>query len=181
MRRSPRSTFPATPGAGLPARCGFLKRSRSRALNWAGGGHPLDLCWGRGRGCSCSIATTGLPIESSSSRCMTLVQRHHHGPLIADRRPGAICASAWRDCARSGGSRRLRCPAFPRGTMFESESVVEGRRVGDADDQCIDGLQARDRLAPRLLAGSVEQLEALVLQLRGGGCDGVGVGDLELD
>ena len=70
-----------------------------------------------------------------------------------------------------------------RSTTFgrNSDSVMEQGRVGDPDDQRIDALQARDGLTPRLLTGSVEQLKALIFQLRGAGSHSVRVAHLKLN
>lgn len=58
---------------------------------------------------------------------------------------------------------------------------MQGRSEGDADDCSLGGEQAGDELAPRLLAGRVQQIVACGGELLGGGVEGGAVGDLELD
>jgi hypothetical protein len=80
MRPSQGLVFQPTPGTEWSALCGFSKPSRCPARSLAEGGCLLVSCWGRGRGCFCSIATTRTPIGFSSSRFMTPGPRRHHAP-----------------------------------------------------------------------------------------------------
>ncbi len=85
MRRLEDSVFRLIPGPRSLARYGCLKPFPSRGRNWREDGHRLDSSSARGRGCSCSIATTRLPIGSSSCRCMTVVQPRRRDPLPAKK------------------------------------------------------------------------------------------------
>jgi hypothetical protein len=185
VERTPESFLVgAAPDAGAPPpHCGPDRRPRwdlkelhaalaelrsARGLTWTATAEELHCTPGQLTGLKTACFATG--------RCASRSGSSDPPPTSSARSAGEPRVS------RLGAVPRL--PPDPPGVRLpprRNRHSVQARGEGNADDRALGREEAGDDLAPRLLAGRVQQIVARGGELLGGGVQGGAVGDLELD